>query len=168
MNKRETDEIERFEKIYVDYKLCIYKVCLMFLNDHSLAEDATQETFYRVLRNLHTFKNKSDIKTWITKIAINVCKNILKSKPHSELQLDNYLLENSNSKGTNIDEKLTVIDAINMLDVEYREVVILYYFQQFTHKEIAGILNIPFSTVAYRIRTAKEKLKILLKEEFDG
>ena len=158
------DKKAEFEKIYLDYSENIFRVCLLMLKGPRLSEDAAQETFYKALCNYGRFKANSSAKTWLTRIAINVCKDRLKKKSsHETPQEDVDIL----SYSENIDTRLTVTEAINSLPIELREVVVLYYYQQLTHKEISGILGISVPNVAYRLRSAKEKLKTYLTEDND-
>ncbi|MDO4419474.1 MAG: sigma-70 family RNA polymerase sigma factor [Ruminococcus sp.] len=69
-----------FESIYNENAQSIIRLCYMYLKDLSLAEDATQETFIKAYRKLNTFNRKSNINTWLTAIAINTCKNIMRQK----------------------------------------------------------------------------------------
>lgn len=165
---RDKNKTLLFEQIYLEYKDNILKISLMYLKDYHLAEDAAQETFCRVLDKLHILKDVTNIKPWITKIAVNICKDKLKKKSHTEIVTD---YDNFNSP-VNIAEKLesriTVFQALQMLSIELREVVILYYYQEITQKEIAKILRVPETTVAYRLRTAKSELREYLKEGYDG
>lgn len=154
-----------FEKIYVDFRENIFKVCFFMLKDFQLAEDAAQETFYKALCSYGRFKGKSSPKTWLTRIAVNVCKDRLKKKSSFETPDEDVgILLNQEE---NIDTRLSVIEAVKRLPIEYREVVILYYYQELTHKEIAKILKLTVPNVAYRLKSAKAKLKVYLKEDDD-
>ncbi|MCH5303654.1 MAG: RNA polymerase sigma factor [Ruminococcus sp.] len=156
---------EKFERIYSQYKDNVLKISYMYLKDYQLAEDATQETFCRVLSKIGTLKDETKDKAWVSKIAVNVCRDILKHKSRREIPaVDITLKENSNP---DIDSKLSVTEAIRTLPQELRECVILFYYQGFTHREIAEILNVPDTTVAYRLRKGKEQLRNLLEEDFD-
>lgn len=156
-----------FEQIYLEYKDNILKISMMYLKDYYLAEDAAQETFCRVLDKLHTLKDVTNIKPWITKIAVNICKDNLKKKSHTEIVTDYVNLNSAVNVAEKLDSRITVFQALHTLPIELREVIILYYYQELTQKEIAKILKVPETTVAYRLRTAKSKLKDYLKECYD-
>ena len=158
------DKKAEFERVYIDYRENIFRVCILMLKDPQASEDATQETFYKALCKFNRFKAESSVKTWLTRIAINVCKDKLKKKSSIETPQEDVDILSYNE---NIDQKLTVSEAINSLPVELREVVVLYYYQELTHKEISKILGISVPNVAYRLRTAKNKLKIYLTEDDD-
>lgn len=156
-----------FEQIYLEYKDNILKISMMYLKDYYLAEDAAQETFCRVLDKLHTLKDVTNIKPWITKIAVNICKDKLKKKSHTEIVTDYVNLNSAVNVAEKLDSRITVFQALHTLPIELREVIILYYYQELTQKEIAKILKVPETTVAYRLRTAKSKLKDYLREGYD-
>lgn len=153
---------KEFETIYSKYKDMVFGISVMYLKDYQLAEDATQETFIKALRKISGLKDKTKTKAWISKIAINVCRNKLVHCSRKEIPSDSLPQKADNGK---FEEKLSVRDAISKLKPELREAVILFYYQDFTQAEISQMLKIPPTTVAYRIRTAKAKLKNLLKED---
>jgi RNA polymerase sigma-70 factor (ECF subfamily) len=154
-----------FEKFYIEYKENIFRVCFLILKDYQSAEDAAQEAFYKALCSYKRFNGKSAVKTWITRIAVNVCKDKLKKK--SSYETSDEDLYSLSYQEEYLDDKLSVIEAVKALPLKLREVVILYYYQELTHKEIAEILGISVPNTAYRLREAKSKLKIYLSEEED-
>lgn len=154
---------KEFEKLYAEYKDSVFCVSLIYLKDYQLAEDATQETFIKVLSKLKSLKDEGKAKAWISKIAINVCRDKLRHS--SRREIPSQTLPEDVAHSSHTDLRLTVGEAIGKLSPELREVVILYYYQGFTQQEIADILRIPLSTVGYRLRTSKAQLKIYLKED---
>ena len=70
-------ELERLMNTYGDY---IARMCYIYLKNKTLAEDATQEVFINAYKWIDTFRQESSEKTWLTSIAINVCKGYLNSK----------------------------------------------------------------------------------------
>ncbi len=154
---------KQFEKIYSEHKDAVFGICVMYLRDYQLAEDAAQETFIRVLKKLSSLKNEEKVKAWITSVTINVCRDKLRGKTRVEIPSDNFPQSSKSDGDTDI--KLSLSDAIAKLSPELREVVILFYYQNFNQAEISKMLKIPRTTVAYRIRKAKEQLKEYLKED---
>lgn len=154
-----------FEKIYIENRESIFRICALMLKDYQHAEDAMQETFYKALCKFKSFNNSSSLKTWLTRIAINVCKDKLKKKSSYETPDEDVDIPINNQEI--IDNKLSVLDAISSLPINLREVVALFYYQELTHKEIASILKISVPNVAYRLRSAKKMLKDYLSEDDD-
>lgn len=156
-----------FTDIYNENKNSILRLCYMFLRDEELAQDATQETFLRAYRKLSSFKEQSNINTWLTSVAVNTCKNIMrksKNKP-SEISLSEAEYHIS-SPILDRDKKLSVYDAVFSLKDEYKEVILLKYYRDLTVKDISKLLHIPETTVNYRLLKAKALLKDMLKEDF--
>jgi RNA polymerase sigma-70 factor (ECF subfamily) len=140
----------------------ILRLCRLYLKDAALAEDAAQEAFLRAYRGLASFRGQSSEKTWLTRIAINVCKNMLRS-PWRRLRdwTAAQLLPEPACPLEAGDEE--VLRAVTGLPVKYREVILLYYYQEMTLREIAILLNVPQATVSTRLARARARLKDALK-----
>ena len=109
-----------------------------------------------------TFGGASSEKTWLTSIAVNVCRNMLRSPWHSR-RVDLEILERVPAEEREaVDD--TVIRAVLGLPGKYREVVVLYYYQDCSTAEIAQALELPQGTVSIRLKRARERLKPALKE----
>ncbi len=156
-----------FEKIYDDNCDSITRLCYMYLKDFELAKDATQETFLKAYKKLYSFKELSSINTWLTSIAINTCKNIIRNSKYKsdELQIEQCEFFLSSDLKDN-DTKLSVSEAIKTLPIDYRTVILLKYYRDLHIKDISRILKIPQTTVNYRLLKAKSLLKEMLREDF--
>ena len=145
----------------------LLRMCFLYLRDAHLAEDAVQETFIKVIKNYDKFKGISDEKTWVMRIAINSCKNYLRSpwKKHVD---GSAALENIPADEYETDERHdAVISEIMKLPAKYKDVILLYYYQEMKQKEIAAALKIPEATVSTRLARARSKLKVTLGGLFD-
>ena len=146
----------------------ILRLCTLYLKDRYLAEDALQETFIKVWQKYSTYKGDADEKTWITRIAINVCKNYLRTAWFKKTDVTNVF----DIVGTNVkqyrqvDESVDLINAILELKDKYRAVLLLYYYQEFTVKEIAGILEMKQSTVLSLLKRGRDQLKQKLNVDY--
>ncbi|WP_040198072.1 RNA polymerase sigma factor [Candidatus Soleaferrea massiliensis] len=148
-------EMERLMDAYGDILL---RVCYLYLKDLQLAEDALQETFLRAYRGYGHFKRESSEKTWLTSIACNVCKNMLRGsmkKQREELPLEEAVLPGQEEPSGDD----TLLRAIMSLSPKHREVVLLYYYQGFCVREIADILDAPVSTISVRMKRARKALR---------
>lgn len=150
--------MEKLIELYGDELL---RLCFLYLHDLQLAEDAVQETYIRIYKNYDKFLGKSAEKTWITRIAINVCKDYLRSPWKQRVIYGG--IEPGYDKDTQARETElyddTVICAIGQLKPKYREVVLLFYYQELKTSEIAEILGISVSAVTVRLTRAREQLK---------
>lgn len=160
------DTKEIIEDIYRKYALNIQRVCYLYLGNIDACEDATQETFLKAYEKYNSFHKKSDIKTWLTRIAINTCKDMLRKEKRKSLDIkvieENQFLAETPEGAV---EKMVVTDTIRKLPCELREVVILFYYQGFNTKDIGNILKIPRTTVEFRLKKARSEMKKVIKEE---
>jgi RNA polymerase sigma-70 factor (ECF subfamily) len=140
-------------------RMCIpdlFRIAMSILRNKDDADDAVCETVVCTYENLNTLKNCNYFKTWITRILINQANTTYKKRKRiiyideiSEPQYeDNYNLG---------DGDLGV--AVNLLNLELRTVITLFYFQEMRIKEIASVLKISESTVKWRLSRAKKILK---------
>lgn len=140
----------------------LLRVCLLYLKDYASAEDAVQETFLRAYRSYAQFEGRSSEKTWLTAIAVNVCRNMLRS-PWRRRHVGEDALAYLQSRDPDLPDP-TVSRAVMRLPRDQRAVVILHYVQGFKIREIAQILEIPLPTVSSRLSRARQKLRAELKE----
>lgn len=150
-----------FDSIYLGYKDYIYRTCILYLKDHHLAEDCTQDVFIKVYKKQKSYKGKSSLKTWITRICINCCRDMLRKR-----KVEDNLDESFPEDESDHTKKLIVSEAVMSLPLQFREVVILYYYREFTMKEIAKIIHTKIPNIEYRIRRAKELLRERLGDDF--
>ncbi|MFQ9515774.1 MAG: RNA polymerase sigma factor [Eubacterium sp.] len=146
----------------------ILRLCTLYLKDSQLAEDATQETFIKVWQKYDTYKGQADEKTWITRIAINICKNYLRTTWFKRMHpTDVFDIVVSNEKQyKQIDESVDLINAILELKDKYRGVLLLYYYQEFSVKEISDILGMKQSTVLSLLSRGRNQLKQKLNTDY--
>lgn len=157
------DELRQLVKTFGDQ---ILRLCTAYLGDRQLAEDAAQETFLAIYEKYGTFSNKSTELTWITRIAINKCKNIKRKKyfnheTHETLH-EEHLLHMQNPEET---PSLGLLDEIQKLPPKEREAILLYYYQEMSAKEIAACCKATESAVCQRLKRGRDKLKIALERK---
>lgn len=152
------------------YGNSVFRMCYAYLKDYQLAEDVAQETFIRVYQHYGEFRNQSSIKTWIIQIAINLCKNQMRThwwKNRFHQMFMDVEEEATDSYDSILNGQL-ILEEISKLPVKYREVILLYYYQELTISEIAKILYMKESTIKARLVRAREKLKPRLREVLWG
>lgn len=143
----------------------LYRIAYVYVKDSNKALDILQECTYRGFKSIKTLRNTKYFKTWITRILINIAISVLKQDSKIVYLDDNNPLEEGKSF-TNIEEKIDLYKAIEMLKNDYKIVVIMKYFNDMTINEISSILNIPVNTVKTRLSRARASLKNILKEEY--
>ena len=146
----------------------ILRLCLLYMGERQLAEDAFQETFVRAWRHLSAFRGESSVKTWLSHIAVNVCRDMLRTP---------WLRMRRSARSVEVMEHLPapdatprheLMDAIRALPDKYREVIVLVYVQDMKLREAAAQLRLPVPTVSTRLRRARARLAQLLSEEVDA
>ena len=165
MRQLTTEQREQtLERLMADYGDQVMRTCLLFLQSRQPAEDASQETFIRAWRALDHLREGQTEKAWLMKIAVNVCKSMLRSRarriPDAKVPADE--MPETGAEDRYPDH--TVFDAVNSLPVKYRSPVILHYYQGLPVSDIAGILHLPGATV----RTRLSRARALLRNNLEG
>lgn len=154
---------ERISQMIKTYEKDLLRLCRVYLKEESLAEDAMQETFIKAYKNLHTFRGESSDKTWLFRIAINVCRDMQRTSWFRNISrmvsLDSVQIQQPQKS----EISHALMDEIMRLPKKYREVILLYYYEDMKQNEIAEILGVSVTTVCRRIEKARELLKDMLK-----
>lgn len=155
------------ERLMREYGDSVFRMCFLYLKDYHLAEDATQETFIKAMRSYDSFLHNSKEKTWLIRIAINTCKNVMRTRwfrfPMIDIEKQQHL--DAHNSIDELIEKDSVSNAIMSLKRNDRELIILYYYQELSVKEISFIMNKKENAINQQLRRVRKKLKDYLKEE---
>lgn len=145
------------------YEVPLLRTCYMYLRDKESAEDAVQETFLKAYRALHTFRGDCSEKTWLMRIALNVCRDMGRSRwmRFVERRVSLDLLPES-AQEYNGYNSLDLAGAILQLPAKMKEVVLLYFYHDMTMREISDVLGVSASVVSKRIKQALSKLEGIL------
>lgn len=149
--------------LYNQYGNYLLRTCFLYLGDKSLAEDALQDTMIKVYKNHQTFRKDADEKTWITRIAINVCKDYLKSSWFKKVDVMSNLLDIEVIDETTKESDDRLLEHIIKLPFKYKEILLLHYYNELSIPEISKMLQISASNVTTRLNRARKKLKIKLE-----
>ena len=154
---------KRIERMINLYQLPLLRMCILYLHDEHLAKDAVQETFIKAYRNLDSFREASAEKTWLTRIAINTCKNLYRSSwfQHVDRSVTwEHLVQQPAPEKQDVNE-LTL--EIMRLPLKMREVALLCWLQGMTHEEAADVLGISRQAVSSRLNRARRKLRYAME-----
>ena len=156
---------QRLEAWVAEYSDAVLRTCYIYLADMASAEDALQETFLKVWRNMDRFegRNGASVKTWILRIAINTCKNYRKSAWFRRVDRSRILEELPPSVTGVTDESRSVFFEVMELPDKLKQVVLLYYYHGMNMEETAQILKISRAAVQKRLKKAYELLRIQLE-----
>ena len=139
----------------------LLRLCTLYLGDVHLAEDAVQDTFLRALRSRERFRGDCAPETWLTRIAVNICKDYLRS-PWRKRRVAAAALEGCTVPGPEPADD-TLARAVMGLPPKYRSVVTLYYYQEWSAREIAEALGCSENAVHMRMSRARKMLKTKLE-----
>ncbi len=156
----EEPDIERMMNEYGDR---LMRVCYLYLKDYHLAQEAVQDVFLKAYTKYSTFRRASSEKTWILKIAVNVCRDYLR-RPEAREYVDSdtvTLAAERQSTAYTTYDSIELLNLVYSLPVEYKEVVLLRYYQGLPVKEIAKILHQKPNTISVRVKRAL----ILLRQD---
>ena len=158
------------EEIYKEYSKIVYNYILSLTCNSEIAEELIQETFYSAVKNINKFRNESNIKTLLCKIAKNKWIDYLsKSKKSNEVAIDEieekFLLVNSfEEEFSNKENVIDLYKKIHNLDEKTREVIYLRIRADLNFKEIGLIMG----ETENWARVTFYRAKVKLKEEFDN
>ena len=156
---------EELLEIIKKNKTQLYKVAKSILNDEEDINDAIQETLINAYNKIDTLKNKKYIETWITRILINKCYDIIDKNKVHERKVQKAIDTYSNYENDNFEQRTIVQKAVSQIDEDLKLIVIMYYYNQFSVKEISKIMGIPSGTVKSKLSRARTKLYEILKRE---
>lgn len=150
----------------------VLRIATAYTHNTTIAEDIFQDVFIKVSRNINKFEKRSSEKTWIIRITINTCKDYLKSSWNKKVISMENIDDNSNlhTEDDLLKTEISniVVQEILKLPLKYKDILLLYYYQDFSTSEIAKILSIPEPSVRTRLKRArdmiKDKLKIVLED----
>ena len=158
---RERDQ--KIEELIRLYQVPLLRLCYIQLQDRALAEDAVQETFLKACKGFAEFRGESSEKTWLVRIAVNVCRDYRRGSwlRHTDRSVTPDMLQIGETQPETEDMDLSL--AVMKLPPKMREMILLYYYQDMGTEEIARTLGITQSTVSYRLKKSREKLRKLLE-----
>lgn len=163
---------QALEQLVDAYGDGVLQLAYFYVRDRDLAEDIFQEVFTRVYTHLDRFRGESSPRTWIYRIAVNLCRDKLRSWSLRRVLLlgEEALFGAAPPSPDAVDEVLKQADreellrAVMELPVEYREVVLLYYYEEMDVREVAATLGLSEGTVRSRLHRARAKLRAMLTE----
>ena len=155
---------QTIERLITQYQTPLLRLCYVQLHDRTLAEDAVQETFLKAYKGFDQFRGDSSEKTWLTRIAVNTCRDYQRSGwfRHTDRSVTPEMLPAAADTQPDAEDYDLSLAVMN-LPRKLREVILLYYYQDMGTEEIAGTLGIAQSSVSNRLRRGREKLRGLLE-----
>tara|TARA_B100001063_G_C16395243_1_gene372134 strand:- start:39 stop:560 length:522 start_codon:yes stop_codon:yes gene_type:complete len=164
-----------FEKIYADYCSLVYNIALNYLQNTQDAEEVTQDVFLKVYNKRESFKNKSSIKTWVYRIAINTSIDYLRKRSRRPIlrvpMNEPYVPRNKREwkhPGTLLEEKeayQSLFSALNQLPTAQKSSIILLKIEGLSQKKAAKVLEINEKALESLFQRAKKALLTIIEKE---
>ena len=151
---------EAYRQLIEEYGNKLLRTCYLILNDREEAEDVVQETFIKVFNKIDTFKEKSGLYTWIYAIALNLSRDRMRIK-QDMLELKDEWIGNDDVEShveINIDREQLRKEIFGMNSL-YREVLVLFYFEELSIREISNLLNEKEGTIKSKLSRGRNMLK---------
>lgn len=165
--KSKKDKEEQFTALIEENKLRFYKTAKIILKNDDDVYDVIQEALISIYRNYEQLENKEYFSTWATRIVINKCYDLLRKNKNNIVPIDEKIENDRNIAQYDeyeVDE-YGIKEAMKYLNEDFKLIVILYYYDNYSIKEISQIVNIPEGTVKSRLSKAREILKQKLGKE---
>lgn len=151
---------EAFTNMILYIKDDLYKIAKSRIANETDIEDAIQETMIETYKSIKKLNNTSNFKKWVIKILINKCNRIYRRKYKTDISIDEYNVERLKSNNIiDVENKLNFYDIIKILNYEERLIIILYYMEDYSVKEIKSILKMNENTINTHLYRARQKLK---------
>lgn len=170
IRKAQNGDKEAFISIINEHLQMMYKVAKTRLSSEEDIGDAIQETILSAYKSICVLKNTSYFKTWLIKILINKCNDII-SKNKKVIYVEDYYesIENEDllEAKVSIEENIVFNETLNSLDESYKIVIVLYYVSGFNTREISEILKEKEGTIKSRLSRARQKLKEIYLKSYN-
>ena len=154
---------DEFSENIRSHTLHMYRLAFSILRNPPDAEDAVSEAVLRAYENLGSLRSKDRFRAWILQITANEAKKLyVKNKRLSTVGWEDNMSDNMSPAF--YDEHHELWDAVMKLDDDFRDVIVLFYYEQFSIREIAKVLKCREGTVKSRLHRAKGQLREMLRD----
>ncbi|MBU3105100.1 RNA polymerase sigma factor [Clostridium gasigenes] len=167
--KIEEDTIKKidkteFIKLIEENKLPVYRLAKSIVKNEHDVQDVVNEAIVKAYENLERLKSRESFKSWLMRILVNECYTLLNRKKKIKLE-ENMAVYNICYKESDSYELMCEVEKLKL---EFRTVLILFYYEDMSIKSISEVLSISQGTVKSRLSRAKAKLKTILEESEGG
>lgn len=152
-------DADAFTQLIEENMQSMYKTAWVYLKNDTDIADAIQDTILACFEKIDSLKNPQYFKTWLIRILINKCNDILRSRKYFT-EIENEKEEGELDKQF---ERCEWKDLLSSIEEKYSIVILMYYYDELSVKEIGKVLGVKTNTVLTRLRRARQ----LLKKEFE-
>lgn len=152
---RNISEQEFNDKYYL-YKNTIYSIAFSYVHNVIDADDIVQDVFLKYLNSNDSFKTPDNEKYWLIRVTINTCKSYVKRAWKQKVDLDDDQVNRTSSE---LKKEDSLFEQVYNLPHIYKEIIVLYYYEELSIKDISNTLKISISAVKKRLERARNILK---------
>lgn len=161
-----------FEKLYDLYATDVLRVCYYYLGNRERAEDITQDVFVQLITTQPELIPGKE-KSWLLKVALNRCRDLWRSSWTRRVLLSSdspafEAIPAQNDDMSAMEDQEEMMAAINRLAPDFKEVILLFYYQNYSLQEICEMLGLAEGTVSSRLSRARKKLQNIMKGDDVG
>ncbi len=153
-----------FARYAEKYKDTVYRVALNYLRNLDDADDIVQEALLRLYTTGKRFPDEEQVKYWLIRVTLNLCSNMVRSQKNRE---KTPLEELTVAVPFKAEDEMLMFSAVMGLPEKYRTPLYLYYYEEYSIREISELLRLKESAVTTRLSRARSRLKAALTEEED-
>ena len=168
LKRVENGEKEAFTELVARHQKSIYGLAYRLVGDERDAADIAQTVFVNAYGGISGFRRKSEFKTWLFRITVNLCKNYYRSNPGKrEVPLDGLSLQHPHNPLSELleeEQKARLKEMLERLPAKQKLALVLRIYQEMSYKEIARVVNCAEGTVKANIFHALHKLREMWKE----
>lgn len=150
-----------FSDVYNEYAPGVYRFLLTLTRNENVAEEITQETFYRAFRQIHSFRGESSLYGWLCQIAKNIYFNESKKNKRTTIEISDHDTESSDDFTVHLmhkEQAMLLHKILHTLPNPYKEVFTLKIFGELKFREIAALFGKSESWAKITYYRAKERI----------
>ncbi len=153
-----------FADLYERFATDVLRVCYFYLGDQQKAEDVCQDVFVKLITTRPVLKAGSE-KAWLLKVALNRCRDLWRGAWFKRVILGSPVFEliPAPDEYERIADEEQLMCAVNQLPPDFKEIVLLHYYQGYGISEISEMLSLPEGTVSSRLSRSRKRLENILK-----
>lgn len=150
---------EQFNEKYILHKPMIYRIAYSYVHSKIDTEDIVQDVFIKYLESDQEFQTLDNEKYWLIRVTINTSLSFLRKTWNQRVFLDDEMINRTMDSSPNNNDNNNMFEIIYHLPHKYKEVIILYYYEDLSINEIANILKITTSNVKKRLERARNIIR---------
>ena len=152
---------ENFPHLVQQHKDTIFRVAYSYTKNHFDADDVTQNVLLQLYKTDKAFETEAHLRNWLMRVTVNQCKNLFRAPWRKHENLDDY----ANTLVFQEEDSKDLFCMVMGMDQKYRVTLLLHYYEGYSIREIAQIMNVPEKTVSTRLSRGRKVLKEMLTKE---